>query len=553
VLRLAARLSAALATIGLAVVSLTIHLPEATVSYVLDPSIERSIQLSLTLVMSVGVLLAWRWEGVGAVVMAVAAAGVGVFAAIEYEPGVALVLTSVLMIPAVLTWFSWQHAERPLRIVAVAVVTTVLIGTTWVGANEVHDRLFGPTHPASAAPVVPVDEVEWLWAGGLSATSITVTARLVPDASSAQLVVEPASGGNAVTVEAVARDEDRMVRLVADGLRPGSDYRYRVVVDGHLDEGRGHGSFTTPADGPMSFVVTAGSCAMTGSNGSVFDAIAEQDPLLHIISGDLHYSNITSTDPTAFVDAYGTAMSTPAQSALARQVPFAYLWDDHDYGGNDANAFSPSRSAVRDAYRRAAPHYEVPPGDAPIYQAFTIGRVRFIITDERSERTEETMLGEEQLAWFLGELRASSSTHAAVVWVSSVPWVGPASPGADGWAGVPAERALISQAIADAGIRNLVMVGDAHMVAIDDGTNTDYSTTGGGGFPLLHAAALDRPGNVKGGPYSEGAYPGGGQYGELEFSDDGEQVTVRLSGRTWDGQTLVAWETAMRPATTAAP
>ena len=81
--------------------------------------------------------------------------------------------------------------------------------------------------------------------------------------------------------------------------------------------------------------------------------------------------------------------------------------------------------------------------------------------------------------------------------------------------------------------------GDAHMVAIDDGTNSDYASGGGAGFPVLHAAALDRPGSVKGGPYSDGAFPGGGQYGILAVDDRADGVTVTLAGRRWDGTTIV--------------
>ncbi|MEL7209247.1 MAG: alkaline phosphatase D family protein, partial [Actinomycetota bacterium] len=151
------------------------------------------------------------------------------------------------------------------------------------------------------------------------------------------------------------------------------------------------------------------------------------------------------------------------------------------------------------------------------------------------------VLGAEQLDWLLDELRTSASTHAAVVWVNAVPWIGEADPSSDGWAGAAAERALIADAIADAAIDNLVMVsGDAHMVAVDDGTNSDYSTDGGAGFPVLHAAALDRPGSVKGGPYSHGTFPGAGQYGVIDVEDDGgDEVVLRLTGRTWDGETLV--------------
>jgi hypothetical protein len=495
-------------------------------------------------VMSIGALLAWRWEGIGALFIAVAAAGAGIFAALEYVPGVALVLTLALMAPAVLLWLSWQHRRSPREILALAVLATVLIGGSWAGANTVHDHFFGPTHEESAAPVIPIDRVEWVWSGELSATGITVTARTVPGASSARLEVEPAAGGPAVLTEEMTPDEDRLVRFQVDGLRPETDHRYRVVVDGERDEGRGFGEFATPGDGAFSFTMTASACARTGSNVAVFDTIRAVDPLFHLVLGDLHYENIESTDPARFIDAYGRAISTPAQSALARQAPTAYVWDDHDYGPNDADASFFGRSASRQAYRAAVPHYPVTEGDAPINQAFTIGRVRFVLTDQRSEHTADTMLGEAQKAWLLDELRTSSDTHAVVVWVNSVPWIGPVTPGSDNWTGQPAERTEIADVIAVEGIHNLVMLsGDAHMLAVDDGTNSDYSTLGGAGFPVLHTAALDRPGSVKGGPYSEGAFPGFGQFGVLEFVDDGgATVTLRFSGRNWHDETIVAYE-----------
>ena len=77
--------------------------------------------------------------------------------------------------------------------------------------------------------------------------------------------------------------------------------------------------------------------------------------------------------------------------------------------------------------------------------------------------------------------------------------------------------------------------------SIDDGTNSGYSTEGSAGFPVLHAAPLDRPGSVKGGPYSHGTFSEAGQYGKVEVTDDGGQIVqVRLSGHRWDGTELVA-------------
>jgi hypothetical protein len=200
---------------------------------------------------------------------------------------------------------------------------------------------------------------------------------------------------------------------------------------------------------------------------------------------------------------------------------------------------------VSTAYRQAVPHHGVD-GDpqTSIAQAFSVGRVRFILTDTRSQRTAETMLGEEQLAWLLDELLVASETHALVVWGNPTPWISSAGPGADDWSAFPQERQAIADTIAAAGMTNLVMVsGDAHMVAIDDGANSGYAADGSPGFPVLHAAALDRRGSEKGGPYSHGTFAGGGQYGLLEIEDDGGQVvTVTLSGHDWQGQELVSHE-----------
>ena len=67
----------------------------------------------------------------------------------------------------------------------------------------------------------------------------------------------------------------------------------------------------------------------------------------------------------------------------------------------------------------------------PIYQAFSIGRVRFILTDLRSERTPfiepdnptKSMLGKAQKPWFESELLAASGVYPVIVWVNTLPWI----------------------------------------------------------------------------------------------------------------------------------
>jgi hypothetical protein len=474
-----------------------------------------------------------------AVLTTLTAAAIGVFAWIQFDPPWPVALTLAGAVPAALSWSTWRRGRHPVAAAAPIVATLAIALFVVTSGVRYYDDRYGPTHPASAAERLEADRVEWVWSGALQPESITIVVRTAPGHSAVR-VETTGAGGEVRRSAEVGVDPHRIARLAIDGLRPDTEHTYAVFVDGIADSSRGQGTFRTPAIGPMSFRVAAAACARTGSNAAVFDRIAADRPLLYLQLGDLHYENLTSRSPDAFLDAYDVVLTRAGQAALYRSVPVAYMWDDHDYGPSNSDASAPGRSAAREAYRRAVPHYPVAAGDASIEQAFTIGRVRFIVTDMRSERAGDSMLGEAQLEWLLDELVRSSRTHAAIVWASTVPWVGAPGEDDDGWAAFAGERRRIADVIAEERITNLVMVaGDAHMVALDDGTNTDYSDLGDAGFPLLHAAPLDRTTEVKGGPYSAGPFLEPGQYGLIDVEDPGgDTITVTLTGRNWRGETL---------------
>jgi len=59
---------------------------------------------------------------------------------------------------------------------------------------------------------------------------------------------------------------------------------------------------------------------------------------------------------------------------------------------------------------------------------------------------------------------------------------------------------------------------------------------------VFQAAALDRSGSVKGGPYSGSAKPNGkrdGQFGMLHIKDDGSKIDVTFQGLDHDGAVLM--------------
>ena len=399
-------------------------------------------------------------------------------------------------------------------------------------------------------------EPSWYLTGAVTDRSAVVkTAFVDRPAPLPPLIVSPRrdlSDGVRVSGRAVpAASETYGRRTVGeyrlDGLEPATEYF------AGLREGTGTlARFRTFGSGAFSFVAAFSSCGggtrvmpmSHVSNSGVFAALAALDPHVFLHMGDLHYYNITGparlVEPVAglFRRGLDRVLSQERQALFYRRTPLAYVWDDHDYGTDNSDGSSPTRDAVRRYYDSDLPHYPLPlapNADGPIAQVFDIGRVRFLMTDDRSERhaSEDTMLGPRQVDWLLAELeRAVRDAVPLVAWVNSVPWI--TSDGDDeGWGAFAAERRLIGERISALGLgpRLLMLSGDAHMLAFDDGRNNRN-----GGFVVAQAAPLDRFVRMKGGPYShEPTDQRNGQFGVLRVTDDGTTLTARLEGHRFDG------------------
>jgi hypothetical protein len=541
-----ARIWVAAAIAWLTVLAVTVGVPIDPSGGALSPAYAEPIQYGLLAMEAAALLLSRRFHTLELIVLTLGGGALALFAAYEYQPFIALTIGAAFLLPAVLLWVAWHPTETLGAVIALGVSTAAVIAFTFVGVNAVNASVFGPTHPDSTTPPVAGSLTDWMWSGEVTDSGFSVVVGGI-DHRPSRLLVVPSDGSGDFTGEGVrafppvwAGDEPARFRTF--GLEPATRYRYAVEVEGTVDTARVGGARTFPR-GAGDLTVAVASCARTGSNGTVYDAIRAADPDLYVITGDVHYDNIEQDSYGLYDRAYRAFLTAPSQAALYQEVPVAYVWDDHDFGGNDSDRTASSGAVARLAYERFVPAYDL--DGTTINQAFTAGRVRFILTDTRSARdpitapaVRRSMLGPGQLEWLEAELTASSPTHALVVWVNPTPWI--ADSGDDTWAGYARERQELSEHIVAAGIDNLVMLsGDAHMVAIDDGTNNDFAASGGPGFPVLHAAALDRPGSEKGGPYSEGAFPGGGQFGLMHVHDDGgDVIEVRLQGFDHTGAAL---------------
>lgn len=556
-LRWVARVLAAVVILGLLVGAWVFGVPSSgEFGYA-----ETLVQLGVLALYAIGLLISLRWLATGATVMAVTAVGVGALSAVQLHPYRGLLIALALFVPSMLLWWTWRQKKGHVAVSLLAVGLVALLAAGWVASDAIFGYFYGPKAPVSTTTALPVDTVEWMWAGGVTPHQAVVVARLADDESEALLDVRSADGETLSAVDVVTEapaTDPAVRRFSVTGLQPGREYAYTVVVDGQRDETRGVGELTTPARGAQSFTFTFGSCARLDSNALTYDAIRETDPLFHLITGDFFYGDIADDNVTTYGRAYTRQLTPGAPAELFRQVPVAYMWDDHDFGPNDANRLSPSRDAAWASYRTYIPHYGLGDReeDGPVYQAFTIGRARFVLSDLRSERDpatdpdtpDKTMLGDEQRAWLEEELLWASKRFPVVFWVSSVPWIVDPVGAGDSWGSYAYERETISRFLDDAGIDNVVMLaGDAHMLAADDGSHSNYAEPEQLGFPVLQAAPIDQHTSTKGGPYSEGVVAEPGQFGVITVTDDGGRVSVLFEGRNAFGETVLSYRWVAPP------
>jgi prolyl oligopeptidase len=434
------------------------------------------------------------------------------------------------------------------------------------------------------------------WSGGITPHTATVKAKVAHGDMRTRLAFSEDKSFRRAYVtepEVSSTNHGNVVTFALQGLKPNTRYHYALEVDGRLHRVKA-GQFRTFPERPRSFTIAFASCGRTGSTNESYDRIREHDPLFYMNMGDFHYLNISTNLRPRFRAAYDTVLASPQQAELYRQVPFVYMWDDHDFGGNGSGKVARSREAARLTYQEYVPHYPLGagPGNVPIYQSFEVGRVKFILTDLRSERDAVTnkdnatksMMGTKQKEWFKKELLSAKNRYPLICWVSSVPWLGErgtnyyraiktnqfgyfhltnlvadsssltnenatsntatnrtgrrgggAPLDEDHWSMYATERREIADFIKANHISGVVILhGDSHMLAADDGSNGDYAAGGGAPIPVLCAAPLDQDSSIKGGPYSQGVYrvqKGEGCFGLMTVNDHGDSLEVIYSGR----------------------
>ncbi len=405
------------------------------------------------------------------------------------------------------------------------------------------------------------------WTGGVTDQTAIVKASVLPAVKSASLILSTdlafsrvrSFNLNSMWEDPGHKYRHKILNFLLSGLQPFQQYYYYLLLNDVSQRECVAAFKTLPAAGSrQDFKIAFGSCSGNKKFTNIrypmpesFMAIEnEPELLLFLHLGDLHYGNIRKPEIAIRLEKYDWMLRRKEPGDLFRAHAMAYVWDDHDFLGDDTDGGDIKNKAAavvaREAYDLYVPHYPLAEdGTDGIYQSFVVGKVLFILTDNRfhklhhgSDTSPRSMLGVKQRDWFKAQLLMGKN-YDLIVWCNSLPWVGKSHPREVFWAGYSDERTSISNFIIENQVRNLCMLsGDAHMLAIDDGSNSGFSADGAGGFPLFHAAALESRPTRKGGIYSKGTKDGGpgrgiagtGQYGVMEVKYKRDEKGESLPG-----------------------
>lgn len=382
----------------------------------------------------------------------------------------------------------------------------------------------------------------FFWSGALTPNSIRINTFIEQSIESIKIHYATKNDFTNKETSANIKPLNYIAQFELKNLTPNTTYYYKFEIDGKILESKeNQGKFTTPSNQPFSYQFVVGSCNFFPNN-DVYIKMLKQNPLFYIMSGDMHYANPSSGNPTQHLTPYiERVLSQEKEAKFFAQTPFAYVWDDHDFCGDNNESTENCGIAAKKAYVDFVPYYPIQASENTngIYQSFIIGRVKYILSDLRSERITGDIMSKEQLDWLKNEILLSQKNNQLVAWISTVSFSGSLK---DNWGGFTKTREIISNFLYENKIENLFIIsGDAHMIAVDNGTNSDFSTLKNNPFkyPILQSAGLNNIGSDKGGTYSEGGTfpnpPFTSQWTKVDVIDNNENlIGVRFTCYRWN-------------------
>ena len=218
--------------------------------------------------------------------------------------------------------------------------------------------MIGSVTQTGARVWVHVDGIESL-PGGLFSMRLIVEDPTATDQRASDAIASVDSGGSAI--------------FRIEGLRPGTNYSYRIVAardEAPLSAGRLR---TQPTRVPETRVAF-GSCAdIDPSTARTWKAIEDEHPDALVLLGDTPY--IDTTGLAVQRERYLQFAQAAGFASLIAKTPLYSVWDDHDFGANNTDGRLAGKSNSRRAFIENRPNPSYGEGAAGIFTSFRQGEV----------------------------------------------------------------------------------------------------------------------------------------------------------------------------------
>jgi len=296
--------------------------------------------------------------------------------------------------------------------------------------------------------------------------------------------------------KAAAPENANVVHLVADSVEPGVTYGYAIYANGKNQTQDRELTFSSQAlwqyrTDPPKLKIALGSCAYIneekydrpgksyGSTYQIFETIADQNPDMMLWLGDnIYLREVDWFSRSGIQRRYTHTRSLPEMQRLLATANHYAIWDDHDYGPNDATRTFPFKEETLNAFKLFWANNTYGVNElGGITSAIEYGDVHFFFLDNRWHRSEadmktidEQMLGEAQVDWLIELLKYSRAPFKFVAVGSQILNTAAVY---ENYANYEKERENLLRRIAEEGITGVIfLTGDRHhtemsMVEID--------------------------------------------------------------------------------------
>lgn len=381
-------------------------------------------------------------------------------------------------------------------------------------------------------------------------------------------------GNSMTTAEQMPQEGSGYTKHLAGGLKSDTRYYYRALISGKPAD-KIHTFKTFPAEKNYTFSFGFGSCMLSGYaayDPYIFKTIAADTSLRFFVQlGDWSYPDFTygrgyNKDWNLLVKTYNTRYSYDYDfpKYVLSIMPVVYVYDDHDFAGNNSNGTEAGKENSFKAYQTMFPHYRVENPSNGIWQSFRFADAEFFVIDSRSQRSPNasafnsegifdppeghSMLagfdisGTNQMDWLINGLNNSTAKWKVIVspvmfnpqyavflknsLIRTQPQL--INDIMDKWAGFPGDIEKVTGAIEQNNIKNVIVIsGDSHSSFIDDGTNSVIPEIGSSNLDVTNTKLNLKAAIFGYTIFNRGGYDGDGRaYGRVTFSTDAAMMEI---------------------------